>query len=181
MEHTHNHNKSHHEGHQEPHQGTDHTRHQVTSKLKGHAGALEALLTPIFSGLPHIPEGGRKVISDIIPWLSVIFGVLALIALLGSGMLGIVLSPLAVLGGGFRGIILLLTLVLGIISAVLSILAFKPLQGMKKTGWDYSFYALTVSAISSVLSIVGMMNGLGNVVGIFIGAYLLFEIRERYH
>ncbi len=178
MEHTHNHNESHHEGHHEPHNGI---HHQATSKLKDHAGALEAWLLPLFSNLPHIPEGGRKVITDIIPWISLIFGILALIGLLGSVMVGVVLSPLIALGGGFRSVIHLLTIILGIICAVLSILAFKPLQGMKKTGWDYSFYALTVNAIASIISLIGVMSEIGNVVGIFIGAYLLFEIRERYH
>ncbi len=181
MEHTHN-NQSHQEGHNhEPHQTNHHTHHSVSSKLKGHAGALEAWLLPIFSNLPHLPEGGKKIVSDIIPWLALIFGALTLIGILGSGMVGIIFSPLIALGGGFRGIVLFLTLILGIVCAILSILSFKPLQAMKKTGWNYSFYALTVSAVSSLLSVVGMMSGMGNIIGIFIGAYLLFEIRERYH
>lgn len=179
MEHTHNesHNESRHESHHETH----HTQHQGATKLKGHAGALEAWLLPMFSNLPHIPEGGRKTISDIVPWLAIIFGVLSLIGLLGSGLFGIILSPLLALGGGLRSIILLLTVILGIASAVLSILAFRPMRAMKKTGWDYLFYSLILSAVSFVISLVGMMSSVGSVVGILLGAYILFEIRSRYH
>lgn len=179
MEHTHN--ESHHEGHKEPHNDTHHAHQQAASKLKAHAGAFESWLLPLFSNLPHLPEGGRKVVTDIIPWLSLIFGVLGIIGLLGSGMVGMIFSPLVILGGGFSGIILLLTIVLAIACSVFSILAFKPLQAMKKTGWDYLFYALCISTVSMLIGMIAMMGGIGSVIFTLIGAYLLFEIRARYH
>lgn len=177
MEHTHHTNETHKETHHETH----HAHHQTASKLKGHAGALEAWLIPIFSNLPHMPEDWRKVVTDIIPWLSLIFGVLGLIGLLGSGMIGMIFSPLIVLGGGLRGILLLVNIVLGIACSVFSILAFKPLQAMKKTGWDYSFYTLCISTVSTLIGMIAMMGGIGSVIFTLIGAYLLFEIRARYH
>ena len=60
MEHTHNHNESHNEGHHEPHHDTHHTQHQGATKLKGHAGALEAWLLPIFSNLPLFQKEVEK-------------------------------------------------------------------------------------------------------------------------
>jgi hypothetical protein len=170
----HNHNESHHENHK---------HHGAISKLKGHASALETWLIPIFAGLPHLPQNWRSVITKIAPWLSLVFGILALIGLLGTGMLGVILSPLLALSAGMSGIGIFITILLGLITSVLSILSFRPLQAMKKTGWDYCFYAFTISALSTIVSILlmPMHGGFGDVVAILIGAYILFEVRERYN
>lgn len=171
MEHTHNHTEQNHVHHE----------NETVSKMKGHAGALEAWLAPIFAKAPHLPANWRKTIIDIAPWLSLIFGILGLFGLLSAGAVGILFSPLIILGGGMHGISFFITIILGIISAILSILSFKPLQGMKKKGWDYAFYALVISAISTLVGLVLTAGGLGGIVGIIIGAYILFEVREMYH
>ena len=173
MENSNNHNEHHHESH--------HGHHGTASKLKGHAGALETWLAGISSNLPHIPEGGLNVLVKIIPWLSLIFGVLSIIGLLGAGMVGVLLSPLVVLKNGMAGISVFATILLGLICAVFSILAFRPLSQMKKIGWDYSFYALIVGTISSIVSLLTMYGGRGDVIMILLGAYLLFEIRKKYN
>ena len=174
MEETHHHEGGHnHETH--------HTHKSTTSKLKAHAGSLEAWLLPIFSSAPHIPQGGRKVIADIIPWLSLIFGVLGIIGLLGAGFIGVLLHPLLALGAGVRGFGVFITILLGLVSSIFSVLAFKPLQEFKKEGWNYCFYSFIVSTISAGVSILFMYSGIGNIIGVIIGAYILFEIRERYH
>jgi hypothetical protein len=173
MDTTPHHNESHHE-----HQ---HAHHGAASKLKGHASALEAALAPIFAQVPHLPQTWRKVITDVAPWLSLIFGILAIIGILGSGFLGILLSPLLALGNGIRGTGLFVSILLNLITAILTLLSFKPLQMMKKQGWNYSFYAFIVSTISILVSMLTMQGGLGNLIGVVIGAYFLFEVRERYN
>lgn len=175
METSHNHNE--HDHNHESH----HAHHGAASKLRGHAGALETWLAGISSNLPHLPEKGLDVLTKIIPWLSLIFGVLSLIALLGAGMVGVLLSPLVVLKNGMAGITVFTTILLGLISAVFSILAFRPLLQMKKVGWDYSFYALIIGTISSIISLLAMYSGRSEIIGILLGAYLLFEIRKKYN
>jgi hypothetical protein len=174
MENTHTHgehNHTHHEHH-----------HDAKSKMMGHAGALEAWLVPLFAQVPHIPAGGRKVITDIVPWLSLIFGVLGLLGSLGGGALGVLFSPMMMLTGGFSSLMYFVHIIIGVVGSALGILAFNPLREMKKKGWDYSFYGLILGVISTIVSIFTMYSGgLSGVIGILIGAYLLFEIREMYN
>lgn len=155
--------------------------HGSASKMMDHASALESWLAPIFAQAPHIPAGGRKVISDILPWLSLVFGILGIIGLLSLGGLSMWISPYMMLSGVFHSISLILTLILGLLSSILTFVAFNPLLAKKKKGWNYSFYALIVSAVSTLIHLIFMYSGgLGSIIGIIIGAYLLFEIREMY-
>lgn len=149
--------------------------------MKGHAGALEAMLAPIFAKAPHLPQEARKFLVGIAAWLSLIFGILGLFALLSAGAIGLLFAPLVLLGGGLHGISFFITIVLGILSAVLSILSFNPLRAMKKKGWDYAFYSLIISSIGTIVSMLLAFGGLGGIVGIVIGAYILFEVRGMYN
>lgn len=152
----------------------------AVGSMKGHTGALEAMLTPLFAKAPHLPQGGRRFITDVAPWLSLIFGVLGLFGLVSAGAIGFLFAPLLILGGGLHGISFFITIVLGIASSVLSILSFNPLREMKKKGWNYAFYAMIISSIGTIISMVLIYGGLGGIVGILIGAYILFEVREMY-
>jgi hypothetical protein len=169
------------ENHNESHNGHHHGHHQGGFNLKGRASALESWLAPIFGNLPHLPANWKKVITDIAPWVSLIFGILAIIGLLGTSMLGVLLSPLIALNNGIRGLGLFISILLSFATAIFSILSFKPLQAMSKKGWDYAFYGLALSALGTIISIVLMSTSFGSVIGILIGAYLLFEVRERYN
>jgi hypothetical protein len=169
----HNQHESHHDSH--------HIHNSTVSKLKGHAGALEAWLLPSFEKLPHLPENWKNVIVKIVPWLSLIFGILSIIGLLGAGFFGILLSPIIALSRGFLSIILFVSILLSLITSIFSILAFKPLQQMKKIGWDYSFYAFVISAISALLGMITPSNSIASIVGILISAYVIFEVRGKYH
>lgn len=53
------------------------------------------MLADFFQKLPHLPESAREVLVKIAPIISLVFGILGIIA--GLGILGI--SPLALLGG----------------------------------------------------------------------------------
>jgi hypothetical protein len=188
MEHTHTNSEHTHESHTNPtHTGehhaheSNHHAHEAKAKMMGHASALEAWLVPIFAQVPHMPSGGKKVLTDIIPWLSLIFGILGLIGLLGAGAVGAILSPFIFLSGGLSSLMFFVHVILGIVGAILGILSFTPLQAMKKNGWNYAFYSLIIGAVSTVLGLFFMYGGLSGIVGILIGAYLLFEIRDLYH
>jgi hypothetical protein len=163
----HNHNDSHHHG--------------VISKLKNYALTFESWLVPIFAKLPHLPPIAKKVVADIAPWISLILGVLGIIGLLGAGRLGVLISPLLALNKGLLGITLYITIGLGLISSFFLLFAFNPLQEMKKVGWNFAFYSLIIYLISAALSMIAMFGGLGDLIGIVILAYGIFEVRESYN
>ena len=145
------------------------------------AETLERMLLPIFHQAPHMPGAWRNLLVTILPWLSLIFGALGIIGFLGAQGLAIILSPILTLSYGIKGITILLGLVIGLATSVLSVLAFKPLQAHSKRGWDYIFYGLILSVISLVMSLLFVTANVSSLVFIAIGAYLLFEVRERYH
>ena len=165
----HNHNEHH------------HTHPSAVSKLQNKARVFEVWLAPFFASLPHLPLGVRKFVTDIAPWLSLIIGVLGIIGLLGSRMLSVILSPLVALNNGLLGTVLFITVLLALMSSVLSILAFKPLQEMKKLGWNYVFYGFILALISTLISMLSKFGGLGDLIGIVLVAYIIFEVRERYN
>lgn len=155
--------------------------HGAALRLKPHTESLESWLITVFSGVPHVPPNVRKIITDIAPWLALVAAVLGFVGLIFSGILGIVLSPLVFLGLGITSIVILITMVLGLISTALLLLAFKPLQKLHKAGWNYVFYSLIVTAISSIIAIGFTFSGWSNIVGTLVGMYLLFEVREKYN
>lgn len=186
-EHSHNHNEQHnhtsHEGNHAQHQehGHKHSARSAASSLKNKAGALEAMLVPIFANLPHLPENWKQVLTKIISYLALVFGVLGVIGLIGAGAIAALLSPLLMLSKGFFGIVQILTLLFSFATAILSIMAFKPLKAMRKQGWDYLFYSLVISTISTLVGILTMYGSSKGIIMILITTYVLFEIREKYH
>ncbi len=165
------------------HHDHNHNHHKegAISKLKAKAGNIEEWLLPIFGKAPHLPQSWRKLITTVAPWLALIFGILGLIGFLGSSYLGIILSPIIALKNGLNGIVIFLVMLLDFITLILAIIAFNPLSEMKKNGWDYVYYAFLTGAISSVLNLMVTSRGMGDVVVIVLGLYVLFEVRERYN
>lgn len=138
---------------------------------------LEAYLAPIFEKFPHLPEGGRKFIVDISPYIALVFGVLGVIGLLGASGMGMFML-LATFG---MALPLMIHIVLGLVSAVLLLLAFTGLKAHTKKGWNFVFYSQVVSIAGGVVGLATGMGGLvGTIIGALIGFYILFEIRTYY-
>lgn len=128
-----------------------------------------------YKKLPELPKGGRDMVVTIVPWLSIVFGVLGIIGSLVALGLFSSLAPFALLGGVQsvnQGIVLIL---LGLVSSVLMVLAFPGTRAHKEKGWKLLYYSEVVSLISNVvtLSIVGVAFTL-------IGFYFLYQIRSYY-
>ncbi len=149
-------------------------------KFTSEMGKLESWLAPIFAKAPHIPASARDTLVSFAPWLALVFGILGLGALFSLGAFATLFSPLILLGGGFAGILMFVNILLGLAASVLEILAFKPLQDHKKKGWNYLFYGSVLSAVSGILGILFMSNGLEGILGTLVGLWLLFEIRPTY-
>jgi len=139
---------------------------------------LEGVLAPIFEKFPHLPEGGRKFLVDVSPWIALIFGILGVIGLLAAGGLGVIAT---ILTFGLALPVLIQVLV-GLLSAVLLLMSFPGLKAHTKKGWNLVFYSQVVSIIGSVifLALGGFGSILGTVIGALIGFYILFEIRSYY-
>jgi hypothetical protein len=170
-----------------------HTR-SVKESLLESAHGFETKLIPFFAKFPHIPESGRKVLVDIVPWLALIFGIIGLLVLLGAGALTTILAIPALFTGNVWVITTFITVLLGILSAVLQLLAVNPLKAKMKKGWNYIFYGLLIGVVSSVVSVVSatlttsvlyagtsvVSSLISGALGFLIGGWLLFEIRDHF-
>jgi hypothetical protein len=121
---------------------------------------------------PALPVKGKEVIVKIAPWLSLIMIVVAAPAVLALVGFGAYLGRYAMYGaysGGWYWIFSAATI-------LLNILALPGLFKPSKSGWMFSFYAVLVSGISSLV----MMNIPSLIIGLAIGFYLLFQIKPYY-
>ena len=162
------------------HEQTQGSADTAKAKAQEAMHGLEAYLAPIFEKFPHLPEGGRKVIVDIAPWIVLVFGILGVVALLGAGGLGALATMFA---PGFS-MMFLVQIVFGIASAALLLMAFPGMKAHTKKGWNLVFYSQVVSIIGGVIGLViGGMYGnniIGIVISVLIGFYILFEVRTYY-
>lgn len=139
-------------------------------------------LDRLFAKLPHLPKKFRLFLTKIIPWLTLLGGVVSSIAVLLSFLLTI-LSLIAL----DLGLIMTMlgSLALVTLNALLLIKAFKPLRKHDAVGWIYLFWANVLGLVNSGLNIisgeiVGWQQISLTVVLTLLGFYLLFEIGQFY-
>ncbi len=121
---------------------------------------------------PALPAKGREFIVKIAPWLSIVMIALAAPAVLALVGFGGYVGRYAMYGmysGGYYWIFAAATI-------VLNILALPGLFKRYISGWNYSFYAVLVSGVSSLL----MGDIVGLIIGLAIGFYILFQIKSYY-
>jgi hypothetical protein len=151
---------------------------QYQAQAEKKMAALESWMAPIFAKAPHLPQNIREGITNIAPWLALIFGILGLLAISSLGGFGLLLS-LSFLGGSYS-FMLFVAILFGLIASVLDLLAYKPLTKRMKKGWNYLFYGNVLSAAGAILQIISGYSVIGNIIGAVIGFWLLFEVREMY-
>lgn len=135
------------------------------------------MLEEWFNKLPSLPKGGQKVLVQIAPWISLIFGILGV--LVGLGGLGIlsVLSPLMLLGSGVSNTTgSLVSVAISLVSSVLLLVAFPGLKAKKMQGWTMLFWSQVAAFVASLV----MLSIVGGLVGAVIGFYLLYQIKSYY-
>jgi hypothetical protein len=128
-------------------------------------------LEKLFKQAPNLPPKWTEVLVKIAPILSLVFGVLGIIA--GIGALG--LSPVALSDGVNSSMFMLISGVTAVVSSVLLLMAYSHLKVRRYRGWELLFWSEVVGVISSLLAL-----SFSSVVGILIGFYLLFQIKSYY-
>lgn len=147
--------------------------------------ALEAWMAPLFAKTPHLPKGGLEFLANVVPWLALIFGILGILGAFSALSLFSVLPhstmmPYAMPYYSDFYPVMIAGVIAGGIAAVLQVMAFNPLRARRKKGWSLLFYALTISAIMSVIQLLLGYSYIGGILGALIGYWLLFEIRALY-
>ncbi len=131
----------------------------------------------LFKNLPHLPVGVVEFFVKIAPYLALFSAVLGLIFGPIVGLVGllsvITLNPfimLSILGGA----------VLMFVNVAMMLYAYKPLQNREYKGWLLLFWSEVLTAVTTVLSVLG--NGsIASVIWLIIGFYVLYEIKPAYN
>ncbi len=123
---------------------------------------------------PVLPKNAKEVLVKIAPWLALIFGLLAIPALLAVFGLGAVATPFLLLAGQ-RTIIFWVGWVLSVGQVTLELLAVKPLFAKQRKGWELMFYSSLLGVVYSLASF--SLFGLVMTVVTF---YLLYQIKASY-
>lgn len=123
---------------------------------------------------PKLPENGKVALVKFAPWLAVlgvVFGLPAILAVLG---LGAVLTPFAVLAGSRSGFFWIWWVIM-VVQVGLEALSIKPLFAKKMAGWNYMFYAQLLSVVSSL-----QYFNVGALLFTVLAFYLLYQVKSSY-
>lgn len=154
--------------------------------------SLEDKIAEVHKGLPHLPGGARAWIVANAWWIVLIGVILSAMGLFATLNVLITLN-LAMSGAGgyglayapFVGVSLIgawVSLLFGAAGLVVEAMAISPLKAQLKRGWDLLFLASLISLVAGLVGIVlGNFFGISGVaIGLAIGWYFLFEVRDGF-
>jgi len=159
---------------------------------------LESSLNDVFGkSAPGLPKGFKEFLVKIVPWLALLGGIFGLWSAWAiyrwvntSNGLADYANELSRAFGGTDvvnyswSLGLYIAVAVLVVTAVLYVMAFSPLQKFQKKGWDYLFYALILNLVYGVVVAFTAFGTFGNLfgalIGSAIGAYFLFQIRDYY-
>jgi len=150
-----------------------------TNPISEQLTSLEGLLEGYFvKQAPAMPVGLKDFLVAFAPYLSILgvaIAVPGLFTLFGLIGFGSALMPAAVLGSVFLPQIIL-SIALAIPSLILQIMAIPGLFAKTQTGWRFMFWAQLFSIVSQVIQ----FNIIGIILGVVLGFYILFQVKDRY-
>ncbi len=152
--------------------------HHVQAAKK--AAAIEAWMLPLFKKAPHLPPNIRQTLVDIVPWIALIGGILGVVGILSASTFTSMVFTFSFLRFGMFPMLYTVGMLIGLAAAVLNLAAYQPLTQFKKAGWNYLFYGMLLGVVSFAFSFVAGYAHLGQLAGLVIGFWLLFEIRDAY-
>lgn len=130
----------------------------------------------LFKKLPNLPKNITDVIVTITPWIALIFGILGVLG--GIAGLGILtaFSPVLVLGGSASSAGMgIISVILGLASSVLLLMAFPGTKTRKLKGWNWLFWSEAVNTVAAAIAF-----SVGGIVFALIGFYIIFQIKSYY-
>mgnify|MGYP003419422675 FL=1 len=143
--------------------------------MKQYTDALDKMLSLyLVKQAPVLPKNIKDILVKLAPYfaiLAVIFGLPAILAVLG---LGAVLTPMAWVAGTRTGFYWLFWAV-GLVQIVIAGMSIKPLFARAGHGWRLMYYSQLLSIVTSL----GSYN-LGNLVFTVLSLYLLYQVKSSY-
>lgn len=125
---------------------------------------------------PPLPVGVKDFIVTVMPYLTVVFLILALPLILGLIGISALTLPFAAVAGIGTGFSYIAGVIVAIITLVLEIMALPGLFKRQQKSWTLLYYVALIGGVNSILS----LNLWGLVIGTGISLYILFQIKSYY-
>lgn len=149
----------------------------TSGDYKSYLNQLENVLDEyLVKKAPSLPKGLADFIVAVLPYLTIIFLVMALpliLALIGISAFVMPFSLATGLGTGFNYIA---GIVVTILTVILEVMALPGLFRREKKSWTLLYYVALIGGVNSILS----LNLWGLVIGTGISLYILFQIKSYY-
>lgn len=139
--------------------------------------SLERTLeTYLVKKAPTLPEGWKKAIVKVLPWLVIIFLVLSLPAVFALFGISTLLLPVSVITTFGNSINYMLGLIFLIAALITQALAIPGLFQQDKKGWRLLYYSVLLTGVYNLftLSLGSLLIGTG------ISLYVLFQIKNYF-
>ena len=143
--------------------------------MKEYLEKFDKWLEGVFKQTPKLPDGFRKFLVDVAPWLALLGGVMGIFGLLSALSLGGFVGGMAYAFGYRFGVWYWLNLVVLLAMTIVDFKAYKPLKERKMEGWKLMWYVSVFGLIQSVVVLNPM-----SVVMSAVGFYLLYQVRGMY-
>lgn len=148
-----------------------------SSDYKSYLAQLEKVLDEyLVKKAPPLPKGLTDFIVAVMPYLNIIFLILALPLILGLIGFTALTLPFAAVAGVGAGFSYMVGIIVVIIQAVLEIMALPGLFKRQKRSWMLLYYVALIGGVNSILS----LNLWGLVIGTGLSLYILFQIKSYY-
>ncbi len=137
---------------------------------------FEKSLGELFAKLPVLPANVKEFLVKIAPWLtiiSIVFALPGIFLLLGVGA---AVLPFVAMMGPISATESMLSIVFTIATVVLSVLSLPGLFARTHSGWRFVFLSVMLGVLQSLINF--SLGGL--IIGIGLGLYILFQVREYY-
>lgn len=145
----------------------------------------------------QLPENGRKLIVQYLPWINLVLGVFALWsawslwrwAHLANALIDYANSLSQAFGGApvvsnRMTVLMWVGIALLAVEGLLFLAAFPGTRDRKKSGWNLLFYAAILNAVYGIVIVFSEYGGAGqliaSLIGSVLGLYFLFQIRDYY-
>lgn len=141
---------------------------------------ISKYLDPYYAKLPSLPKGATDFIVSVVPWLALIFGVLALLGGIAAFGLLSFFSPLAaVSGAGQYALTGLVASLILLLQGIIELLSFSPLRNRRESGWNLVLFALVLSVVSSIFYL-NVFSVISSLFWALVGYYFLYQVKSYY-
>jgi len=127
-----------------------------------------------------LPPGAKDVVVKIAPWLVIIGIILMLPAILALFGLGAFFPAMGAYLGFHFGARYYSGMIIVIVQTVLMAMSVSGLMNRKIQGWRYIYYSELLSIVYAVLFSYGIGSAIWSLIGVFIGLYIIFQVKSYY-